>query len=415
MKSLKKCNATQLESCATFLGFVVRNDENEKLYRNQDILTDRIILKIESLFETQCNDCNQTYQNTLEDTPPLKCILCMQGSHNCASISTKIDAMGEETPVGTSWLCFGCLVKNNLALNPPPKQKKKVRTNSTVSVSESLPTIPENDDQREEVEENEEDDIEERESPRRGRETEPEDRPAASVRADPKEICELYKRRNCPHGRLGKTLVNGKQCEKSHPPRCFKYTRFGARNPQGCNKGANCQYWHPRLCKESLKSKRCTKDDCSFFHIKGTMRSSLDQADDSQRHAPTRKDSVRPLPPTNKSWPIPRFSISDATPYPPTVQQRSRPEAQIRNDESFLLHKIENMKQGFNDQITDLVQNDIPKLLRELIKEALQTQPTAPPQQAINAFPVTQKAPTHSMMYPPQIPQWYSQQFPPLC
>ena len=133
MQSLKKCNATQLESCATFLGFVVRNDENEKLYRNQDILADRIILKVESLFETQCNDCNQSYQITLNDTPPLTCTLCMQGSHNCESISTKIDAMGEDKPVGTSWLCFGCLSKNNLALNPPPKQKKKGRT--TVSVS----------------------------------------------------------------------------------------------------------------------------------------------------------------------------------------------------------------------------------------------------------------------------------------
>ena len=97
----------------------------------------------------------------------------MQGSHNCASISTK-----------------------------------NVRTNSTVSVSESLPNIPENYDQREEdkVEENEEDDREERESSRRGRETELGNRPAPSVRADPNDICELYKRRNSHMGDLAKRL-----------------------------------------------------------------------------------------------------------------------------------------------------------------------------------------------------------------
>ena len=278
------------------------------------------------------------------------------------------------------------------------------------STDNVLPAIAENEEV-DKVEENDEEekkeDNEDRESPRRGRKNELENRPVPSVRVDPKEICELYKRRNCPHGRLGKTLVNDKQCEKSHPPRCFKYTRFGARNPKGCNKGTNCQYWHLGLCNESVKSKRCTKDDCSFFHIKGTIRSSSDQV-------PTRKDSLRPPPPTLTRT-IPRFSISDATPYPPTVEHRNKQNAQIRSDESFLLHKMENMKQGFSDQITELVQNDIPRLLRELIKEALQTQPTAPPQQAFHALPVTQQGPTHAMRYQPQIPQWYNQQFPPLC
>ena len=40
---------------------------------------------------------------------------------------------------------------------------------------------------------------------------------------------------------------------------------------------------------------------------------------------------------------------------------------------------MENMKQGFNDQITDLVQIEIPRLLKDLLKEAFQTKQTAPP------------------------------------
>ena len=159
----------------------------------------------------------------------------------------------------------------------------------------------------------------------------------ASARVAPKDIiCRLYKRRNCPYGRTGKTLVDGKQCEKPHPPRCFKYTRFGARDRKGYNKGANCQYCHPRLCNDSVKSQRCSKDECSFSHLKGTLRSrqALDRANNDQSQAPTRRESTRP---TTFAPTTPRFSISEATPYPPTVQQWSRQGAPNRNEEAFLL------------------------------------------------------------------------------
>ena len=171
-KALKKCNSTQLEACASFLGFTVRSQNQDKLYRNQEILADRVILKIESLFETECCDCSQTYHNTLDDTPLLSCVLCMQGSHNCDSIKDKVEAMGDVKPAGTAWLCFECLAKNNLALEPP--QPKKVKNDAAPAVApasvidpqdNNLSAIPEDTDEREE----EEDDKEDRESPRRNR------------------------------------------------------------------------------------------------------------------------------------------------------------------------------------------------------------------------------------------------------
>ena len=61
----------------------MRDDEDKKLYKNMSVLVDRVILKIESLFETQCEDCNEKYTNSLEDDSPFTCKLCMQGSHNC--------------------------------------------------------------------------------------------------------------------------------------------------------------------------------------------------------------------------------------------------------------------------------------------------------------------------------------------
>ena len=61
LRNVGKCNSAQLEECAKLLGFTVRNETDEKLYRNLKILADRIILEIESLFKTKCIDCNTDY------------------------------------------------------------------------------------------------------------------------------------------------------------------------------------------------------------------------------------------------------------------------------------------------------------------------------------------------------------------
>ena len=54
LEKMKAHNAAYLESCAQFLGFTVR-DNDQKLYQNQTILCDRMILKIESLFDIHCD------------------------------------------------------------------------------------------------------------------------------------------------------------------------------------------------------------------------------------------------------------------------------------------------------------------------------------------------------------------------
>ena len=40
------------------------------------------------------------------------------------------------------------------------------------------------------------------------------------TRHDAGRICNKYRRRECPHGANGKTLINGKHCEFAHPRRC---------------------------------------------------------------------------------------------------------------------------------------------------------------------------------------------------
>ncbi len=138
--------------------------------------------------------------------------------------------------------------------------------------------------------------------------------------------------------------MDGKPCEKNHPPQCFRYTRFGARNPKGWSKGTKCQYWHPRLCSKSVKNKYCSKDDCTFFHIKGTIRSSTEQENDrnvNQRNHQTGEGSF--IPPHSDTYRvISIFGISDTTPYPPTVDVRDKKATQSFTDSgSFLLQKME--------------------------------------------------------------------------
>ena len=82
LDNMQKNNATLLEACATYLGFTVRENE-KKLYKNQQVLCDKMILKIETLFDIDCALCKETYCNELTDEPLLKCRLCLQGSHNC--------------------------------------------------------------------------------------------------------------------------------------------------------------------------------------------------------------------------------------------------------------------------------------------------------------------------------------------
>ena len=41
---------------------------------------------------------------------------------------------------------------------------------------------------------------------------------------------------------------------------------------KGCNKGASCQYAHPKLCRASLTSKRCDRRNFYYYHVAGTLR-----------------------------------------------------------------------------------------------------------------------------------------------
>ena len=74
----------------------------------------------------------------------------------------------------------------------------------------------------------------------------------------------------------------------AHPKRCIKFCRNGKSGKFGCNKGMDCTYYHPVLCKYSVQKRVCTNKECTFVHLKGTKRQ-LTQI--SQGEAATRSTS----------------------------------------------------------------------------------------------------------------------------
>ncbi|KAL5251228.1 hypothetical protein ACHWQZ_G016810 [Mnemiopsis leidyi] len=336
----------------------VRDGNDKKLYKNLTVLSDRIILKIESLFETECQDCNAKYTNRLEDNPLLTCHLCLQGSHNCDAAKKNAAALAdlrEAVPTaGVIWLCSGCFKKNDLALAP------KKQAPSDQSVSGETTQTGEDLRPRENGNERNEEHEEDRVSPRRSRLEESKEDPSGP-------ICDAYKKRQCPHGPSGKFLVNGKTCQNAHPRRCFRYCNHGKHPKQGCTKGKQCQYWHPRLCKFSTKNRSCSNEDCTFYHLKGTRRP-------KKAAQPPEQEKVRPKAPNNnpdtEARKMMKFdSIASLNSiYPPTVN-RIRNDS-LKTESNFLLRHIENLKEGIINQMTEKItelQASLPSLIQEQI------------------------------------------------
>lgn len=376
MKNLERFNADHMEAAAILLGFNVRAD-SKKLYKNLKVLRDRVILKIESLFESTCLDCGEKYCNSLSDTPLLVCHLCSQGSHNCERVRDKVKSLPR--PGGTVWLCFDCFRKNDLTLMPKHGEKPG-----------QLKEVVEEEEEKEDDEDLEGD----RNSPRRGRGPEG----AEST------ICEAYKKRQCQHGLTGKRLINGKPCPYRHPPRCFRWCKHGDNKSSGCIKGSECEYFHPKLCKNSLLRRYCANRDCTFHHLKHTRRPKDQLAHEPRgkresqpRQTPGLRNvdprfstQQRPAPLANKFRWDSQSTLNGGT-FAPTVDKKSRPgNARERkmstksvNDQTdtFLL-QLENMKEGIVLQLSQKMaefQEALPSLVQEQVLQMQISRPPVPP------------------------------------
>ena len=429
LENMKAHNAPVLEACAQLLGFKVREAE-KKLYKNQEILCDRMMLRIESLFDTNCDACSTVYRNELKDKPLLKCRLCMQGSHNCEKMNEKAAAFKELIEKGIFppeglWLCYECDRKNDLSLQPPLKLSK---TRSSQSSSEGiLDPIKEHDEEGEEHITSEED----RESPRRNRDDNLNDEQTKTESV----VCREYVMRRCPHGLTGKRLINGKDCPHLHPKRCRYYSDFGDDKQRGCKKGENCNFFHPKLCRNSVATRTCFHKDCGFHHLKGTARKTVgatnagidrfqplqqQQYQQQQQRGVRRPDFSQARgqwPPLSSTEPDKMGSLNSVnTAYPPTVDNwrptRTRKDSYSERERegAFLEKLLENLKNGIisemDSKLTKL-RDEIPTLIQETQSRSRQlssqSQLQAPPPQGQVRPPFPMTAPMQPFQLPHQM------------
>ena len=113
-------------------------------------------------------------------------------------------------------------------------------------------------------------------------------------------ICPKYRKGVCPHGLRGTKLIDGNKCQLKHPAPCRKYCSFGSRGDAGCKNGQTCKFFHPALCKFSLKRKLCIKDDCTFVHLKGTARKASNSTVESRTNEERAKRFNEYPKPNNK-------------------------------------------------------------------------------------------------------------------
>jgi hypothetical protein len=72
------------------------------------------------------------------------------------------------------------------------------------------------------------------------------------------KVCGFYSRSCCKFG------SKGEGCSYSHPNKCFKWLKRGL---SGCSKGADCEYYHVKLCKSAAKGAECTNEKCTLPHV----------------------------------------------------------------------------------------------------------------------------------------------------
>ena len=244
-KEMSKRPKKDLQLAAEFLQNV---STEEKVLKNK--LVKSIIDRIDSLLLEYCRKCKKFYNIKKEDRPSISCYKCGQGAHDECYKEMSKDYINFP---GIVYVCSRC---EGTSQKPTPRAQEA--------------TVPQNPDHQQDDADKDED--------------------------GEKVICQKYRRGTCPHGISGKTKVNNEICQFSHPKRCQKLCIYGPHSDMGCNKGRECEYFHPILCRYALKYRRCVNRQCRFTHIRGTRRyRSRNYENDNKAFNPEQNQDVNNL------------------------------------------------------------------------------------------------------------------------
>ena len=232
-RRMNKFNLPQLQEAAELLKMNTVGVRKPQLVSN-------IIHKIESFLREKCDVCEQYYNLKLEDEPLFRCEHCQQGCHT-ECFQELANVMDKKKFHMFKYYCTKCLknveqeTRHEPGVPPPPAEQ----LNST-RISTRDPDVSQQRDQ-------ESDDSEDSDEPRR--------------------ICKFYIRGKC---KFGSTGTRGGTCRFEHPEPCKPFSHHGATS-RGCQDD-RCTLWHPPLCRRSTNYRKCFRQDCHFWHLRGTIR-----------------------------------------------------------------------------------------------------------------------------------------------
>ena len=241
-----------------------------------------LIVRIQNLLIDTCGFCKENYASQREDKCYLKCCYCGQFAHEkCLRniLGEKFNENMNETEVhdiifpfklNCYYFCHECSDKQvpqnttglkkvaakpkpSQALGPPPQNSHVIDTESlnadVIDTHHELDTQHEHDNN---ILDN-----------RRIKEDLPKEGDGQALKS---KLCRFYAKGICKFGKKGEL------CKFNHPVYCKPLLNYGPKSEKGCNKGQNCQHFHPKMCHSSISRHECFKEKCPYFHIKGTRR-----------------------------------------------------------------------------------------------------------------------------------------------
>ena len=184
-----------------------------------------------------------------------------------------------------------------------------------------------------------------------------------------KPMCKFFEGSRCKYG------ISGKGCKFRHKKVCRRFMNYGKHKQHGCNKGQNCDYFHPKMCWESLNSQTCSREKCKFNHIKGTLRKNPDQAQLESK--PERRTSNNP-PKTSEQNPENESFLEIA-------KKLSQQVTQIQLQQHAMLSRFQNLGlDQFQHPLANIVSPQLPNPIHH---QQVNHHPTAPPLHHLTTIP----------------------------
>ena len=228
----------------------------------------------------------------------------------------------------------------------------------------------------------------------------------------PPDNCPDYIRGCCDHG------ISGKGCAFPHRKRCNRFCRNGPHPKYGCSKGSECTFFHPELCKFSVRNRVCLNLSCIYTHLKFTRRVEYTNSKHppAAPNRPTKRDqplkfSHRPPVPVYQA---PHISQAKTSNWDPLIDPLNEQSRKIENEQDFVQRsqftKLELIKEEMRQEMKLWQESILAPMqlkLKELTLLLKERQPALP---ALFPHPTTSSTAVphpHAVLYniPPQT--WY--------